>query len=430
MDATGARRRSFMRYRAEDFPLYIFSLLLTGLLIVPALPYEWERLTLIATLVYFAGTFMVRHGAKTGSSAFRAILEGLTSYPKMVVYNWWVARSALLPIVAVFLFAITLEHFLRPALTGTRWLLSPFPWWWAVWVPFLAITAIRAAVLVTHLHRASLVQQFLERSPIRKSYVGISIYQHIFHAFATGMVAHLSLVAPAVLFYSLTEPSYLREALLIGGYAIWSVIGVQLRKRDLIEEEINLAFRLFYENHVIAHHSRFFFTVFHGHHHDTIPSAMIGSAGGTGFLENLDRTLMWLDPLNSVLLMQYNWAQSIVIDMATHQYIPGVFPFTRTTTVGTAHHVTHHFGSLLPLGMIFRRYVEPQDFVNGYKANNTVTRWFLDEVERLEGLDPEVRRAFMAVGTSGTLSTVPSVTTESQEAPAPAVRVSQERPAA
>lgn len=415
MNEKGSHRRSFMRYRAEDFPLYIFSLVLTGALVFPALPHGWERTLFIATLVYFAGIFIIRHGAKATASAFRAILDGLGSYPRMLVDNWWAARSALLPILGVFLLAVAAEYFLRPLLVGTKWLMSAFPWWWAVWVPFLAITAIRAAVLFTHLHRAALIQEFLERSPIRKSYAGMSIYQHIFHAFATGMVSHLTLVAPCVLFYTLTEPSYLREVLLIGGYGLWTAIAAQLRKRDLIETESNLTFRLFYENHVIAHHSRFFFTVFHGHHHDTIPSAMIGSAGGTGFLENLDRALMWLDPLNSVLVMQWGWAQSIIIDMATHQYIPGVFPYTRTTTEGMAHHVTHHFGSLLPLGMIFRRYIEPKDLIDGYRGNNNVTRWFLDEVERLEGLKPEVRSAFLAVGGPVPSSRDSPAESESQE---------------
>src|SRR5262249_22010265 len=143
-----------------------------------------------------------------------------------------------------------------------------------------------------------------------------------------------------------------------------------------------IGFRLFYDNHTIAHQSRFFFTVFHGHHHDAIPSAMIGSAGGTGFLENTDRGLTWLDPLNSIVVMQVSWAYSIAFDMVVHQYIPGVFPFAKVTVLGTAHHITHHFGTALPIGMIFQKYIEPRDMNNGYKPDNPVTRWFLAEVER------------------------------------------------
>src|SRR5205085_30516 len=128
------------------------------------------------------------------------------------------------------------------------------------------------------------------------------------------------------------------------------------------------------------HQSRFFFTVFHGHHHDAIPSAMIGSAGGTGFFENTDRVFSLLDFLNSIVVVQLNWAWVIGFDMVVHQYIPGVFPFAKPTVQGTSHHVTHHFGSALPLGIIFKGYVEPGDMNNGYRPDNVVTRWFLGEV--------------------------------------------------
>src|SRR5258708_29396344 len=123
-------------------------------------------------------------------------------------------------------------------------------------------------------------------------------------------------------------------ALVVGGFVLWLCIAKPLRKRKVIEKPNIIGFRLVYNNHTIAHQSRFFFTVFHGHHHDAIPSAMIGSAGGTGFFENTDRVFRPLDFLNSIVLVQLNWAWVIRFDMVGHPYIPGVFPFGKPTVPG------------------------------------------------------------------------------------------------
>jgi hypothetical protein len=397
MGRTAPRHSFMMQYRAEHFPLYLLGLVLTGSLIAPALPRRSEQLWLVAALLYMVGFFLIKHGAKFEMSFFRDVLEGLTRYPVMLVRNWWMARHAVFPIAAVFVLALTGEHFLHPVLAGTKWL-RPFPWWWVVWTAFLIITLFRLVILIAHLLRASVVREVLEDSAQKKMIAVLPIHQHILHAFITGMLAHLSVVAPCVLFYMLTKPSNVREVLLVVGYAFWTGVARPLKKRKIIESPPKINFNLVYRNHTIAHRSRFFFTVFHGHHHDAIPSALIGSAGGTGFFENVDRGLTWLDFFNSVVIMQILWTYEIVFDMVVHQYIPGVFPFAKITVLGRAHHVTHHFGSALPLGLIFNGYVETRDYDNGYKSDNKVTRWFVDQVELREGLDPELRRKYLAFG--------------------------------
>ena len=404
------RRPFFMRYRPEDFPLYLLSLALAGALIVPALPHPGAQALLVCGLAYLAGFFLIRHGAKFEPSVVRVAFGGLARYPAVLARNWKTGCTGIIPIAVVFFLAIAAERLLRPALAGTKWV-EPFPWQWVVWTAFLIVTAFRVVILIAHLLRASVVREVLENSAQRKAIAKISIRQHIFHAFVTGMVAHLSLVAPAVLFYRWTNPTILREGLLIVGFCLWKAVARPLEKRNIIEKQGRILYRLFYDNHALAHRSRFFFTVFHGHHHDAIPSALIGSAGGTGFLENVDRTLTWLDPLNSVVVGQLEWLYSIAFDMVVHQYIPGVFPPAKVTVIGTAHHVTHHFGSALPLGMIYNAYVEARDMSNGYKPDNAVTRWFLSEVERREGVSPEIGRKFLSLNdyfASGKLSTAPA----------------------
>lgn len=398
--ATAPSSRFVITYRKEDFPLYLLSLLVPGILIVPALPHRGAQVAVVCALVYLAVVFVIRHGATFDASVVRVALEGAASYPAVLARGWRTARHAVIPVAVIFALALGAEQLLRPSLAGTTWL-RPFPWQWAVWVPFLLLTLFRVVILIAHLLRASVVRDVLNASPQRKSIEILSIHQHIFHAFVTGMVAHLSLVAPCALFFIWTEPSILREGLLVAGYTAWSGIALPLRKRKILKRPGSIANRLVYQNHHIAHQSRFYFTVFHGHHHDAIPSALIGSAAGTGFLENADRAMTTLEPLKSILIVQVTWAYVIAFDMVVHQYIPGVFPFATPTVTGVSHHVTHHFGRALPLGIVFRGYIEPGDMTNGYKPDNAVTRWFLSEVERREGLDPELGRKFLTLNDYG-----------------------------
>ena len=396
MAATALRRSFMMQYRPEDFPLYLLGLVLAGALIFPALPHIAPQAALLASLAYLAGFFLLRHGAKFERSTLREIAVGVAHYPGMLLRNWWTARSAIVPIAVIFALALAIEWQLAPRLAGTKWL-APFPWQWVVWSFFLVITLFRVVILIAHFLRANVVREVLERSTQKNLIKVFSIYNHIVQAFVTGMIAHLSVVAPCVLFFLATNPTNLRETLLLSGWVLWTAIARPLRKRGILEKPGVLSHRLVYENHKIAHQSRFFFAVFHGHHHDAIPSALIGSAGGTGFFENVDRALTWLEPITSIIAKQLGWTWGIAFDMVVHQYIPGVFPFAKVTIIGRAHHVTHHFGSALPLGLIYDGYIEPKDMENGYKPDNVVTRWFVAEVERLEGIDPERARQFLTL---------------------------------
>lgn len=385
-----------MQYRAEDFPLYLLSLALTGLLVIPALPYRFEQVLLGAALVYMACFFAVKHGMKFELAVFRETFDGIKRYVGLQFRNWAIARTAIIPVGTIYLLAFAGERWLRPALLGTRWL-RPFPWQWVVWGAFLIITAFRLSVFIAHLLRASVVREVLEASPVKKSISKMPMHQHVLQAFITGMLAHLCLVAPCVLFLTWTNPSNLREVLLFTGFVAWWAISKPLIKRKIVRKPAAIHHDLVYLNHTIAHQSPFFFAVFHGHHHDAIPSAMIGSAGGTGFFENVEREITWIEPFNSVIALQLAWAQSILFDMLVHQYIPGVFPFAKITVLGAAHHVMHHFGSALPIGLIFHGYIETRDLENGYKPDNAVTRWFLSEVERREGVDAEKGRKFLSL---------------------------------
>ena len=393
MSTTTPRRSFMMAYRAEDFPLYLLGLVLSGVLIVPALPYRSAQVALVAALAYLTCFFLIKHGAKLERTVFRTILDGVKQYPAMLLRSWSLVRSVVIPKGAIFALAVTAEYFLRSALVGTIWV-QPFPWQWVAWGSFLVITLFRLVVAIAHLLRSTVVREVLESSPQRKMIAILSIRHHIVHGFVTGVIAHLSLLAPCVLFYMWTDPSILRETFLLGGFLVWTAIARPLRKRKILDPAPVVHNRMFYHNHVQAHQSRFFFTVFHGHHHDAIPSAVIT---GAGFLENSDRAIAWLDPLGSIIAVQVSSTWSVAFDMVVHQYIPGVFPFVKPTFLGAAHHISHHYGSGLPLGILFSGYIEPGDVASGYKPDNAVTRWFVAESVRRERIDPELTKAYLSL---------------------------------
>ncbi len=396
MDTRTPRSRVVIQYGAEDFALYLLSLAIPAALIALALPHALGQAALVLAMAYLVWSFRARHGTKRDPSTPRVIREGLAAYPGILARSWRTARDWVVPSVVIFALTLGVEGYLEPSLAGTKWL-EPLPWQWMFWVPFLIVTAFRLAILVAHLLRARVVRDVLERSPQRRMIARLSIYSHVLQAFVTGVIAHLSLMAPCILFFIWTKPTYLREALLIGGYLAWTALAKPLRRRKWLASPGLISNRLVYQNHKIAHESRFYFTVFHGHHHDAIPSALIGSAAGSGFLENADRTLTWLYFLNSATYIQLHWMYVIAFDMVVHQYIPGIFPFAKPNVTGLGHHVVHHFGSVLPLGVIFFGYVDPNDMRNGYKPDNRITRWFLGEVERLEGLDAKLKAKYLSL---------------------------------
>jgi hypothetical protein len=395
-------QRTFLQYRADDFPLYLFSLAAIGAVTLPAMQSTALRASIVVALLYMVWMFICKHGARFDTESLRVLLVGLAGYPRRVARNWWSVRFRVVQAVLLFALVLGVEWLLRPTLQGTRWL-EAFPWRPLVWVPFMAITAFRIAILLAHLWRAKHVRDFLSDSPAKSSLNGASIYNHMIHGFITGMLSHLCPVALLVLFYRYTDPTYLRETLLLAGYVLWCAIAWKGGIFTPVERggdgppHLRGAWRrLFSENHAGDHRSRFYFTIFHGHHHDAISSAMIAAAGGSGPLESADRVVTWLDPLDSAILVQVSWTIMCIGDMVSHQYIPGVFPYSSVTVKMKNHHVAHHFGSLYPLGLFDLGNVESADYRAGYDPDNSRVRWYLDSVERYEGLTEQRREKFLS----------------------------------
>jgi hypothetical protein len=93
--------------------------------------------------------------------------------------------------------------------------------------------------------------------------------------------------------------------------------------------------------HERSHGSRFAFAVLHGHHHDSMPSALIGGPG-QGFGEAFHEELCSLVYLGGTVLSLTLHTVAILLDMIAHQYIPGVLPYSRLVIAAHIQYVVHH----------------------------------------------------------------------------------------
>jgi hypothetical protein len=166
------------------------------------------------------------------------------------------------------------------------------------------------------------------------------------------------------------------------GYGGWSLSNVMSTVRVVLglHETVRTTF---YSAHDLDHKSRFYFTVFHGHHHDVIPSAVMAAAE-TGFVEAMDRGVYASGGFfgASTIGVTMYLSQTMYRDMVGHQYIPGVFPYSKRIVVEAAHHVVHHFGSLRPIGVSDKRDVDA-----GYDAKNAKAQTFLRLCQEYEAVD-------------------------------------------
>jgi hypothetical protein len=208
---------------------------------------------------------------------------------------------------------------------------------WMFYIHFLAITAFRTVILIAHLRKKELVRDVLMQTSWKRMVAGkASITREIFHAYCTGVLAHIILLAPLylVIRYSSFSVIFLPVvcAINVFVYAKWM-------------KAIN---RWFYRDHWLAHNAELEFLWLHGTHHDAIPSAMIAIAENgllEGFLRlSLGTPVTFYNPIMAVLILSVE----IKMDMDAHQYIPGVYPRLPMKIMEVSQHSTHHYGSIEP----------------------------------------------------------------------------------
>src|SRR5204863_4108872 len=183
------------------------------------------------------------------------------------------------------------------------------------YIHFLAITAFRTAIFIDHLGRKELVREVLMQTPWKRVInEKTNITLEIIHAYCTGLLTHIVLIAPwyVVVTFSKFSVIFLPAVCLID---------IVIHRRWL-----KVMNAWFYRDHWLGHHSEFQFLFLHGTHHDAIPSAMIAVAEN-GLLEGLGRGTMGSPiPYYNPAIAFAVYCVDIRQDMEGHQYIPGVFP--------------------------------------------------------------------------------------------------------
>jgi hypothetical protein len=211
------------------------------------------------------------------------------------------------------------------------------------YIHFLAIAAYRTAILIDHLRKKHLVREVLMQTSWKRMVSKeSSITREILHAYSTGLLTHIILIAP---WYLVIRYASFSVLLLPVVCALNFFIHVKWMKA--ISE-------WFYRDHWLGHNAELEFVWLHGTHHDALPSALIAVAE-TGLLEGFLRMsigtpVALYHPLMAFLVI----TTEVKLDMDIHQYIPGVYPRMSMKVVEVFQHSTHHYGSIEPYGFAIK----------------------------------------------------------------------------
>jgi hypothetical protein len=338
-----AKRR--ITFKDTDFLDYQLMLLACAAVIwLVYRPAPWLVLPGLLLCVFMALSFPLRHG-------FRLRLPVLFSAPLGLVYMVAYKLHNLRPmyLLALVLFAAdNLFIWLTPELPHHTELLREI----AIGLFYshlVLICVYRTVILVAHLRQRETVREVLLQTTWRAALARQpNVSLHIVHAYATGLLSHLMLLAPWYLVVQYASFSLLTLLPL-------SVMNVLMHMRYL--QSYN---DWFYRDHWLAHNAEIDFIYLHGAHHDAIPCALIG-VSGNGFMEGVFRCTLGnpiavYSPLVTFLMVTAEVAQ----DMRMHQYIPGVYPRLGRDVHAVAQHSTHHFGRLEPYSVALRMQRAPE----------------------------------------------------------------------
>ena len=332
-------RKPRISYHKRDFLDYLLMIALSALVV--GLSYGFGHVMSIVGFALCAFTlamFVLRHGVE-----FR--IPVILRRPQDALYMFAYKLQNLKPMYFTALGLLLLENILiaaTPNLPHHVELVRSVAFY-LFYIHFISITAYRTAILIDHLVKRELVREVLMQTPWKRVVnAKTNITLEILHAYVTGLLAHILLIAPwyLVISYSSFSVIFLPAMCLINLAVHWKWI-----------KGYNA---WFYRDHWLGHNSEFEFIYLHGMHHDAIPSALI-AVGENGFLEGFLRYAIgapdpFYNPGVSFLVYMYEVAN----DVYTHQYIPGVFPRLPRQFIEIAQHSTHHFGKLEPYSFAMR----------------------------------------------------------------------------
>ncbi len=329
-------KTSRLVYRSDDFLDYLLMTVLVWLVAAlafgPRHPLSWITLGLCAWMVW---AFTVRHG-------WELTMPKIAKRPQDMVYMivYKVQNMRLAWIVAAV--ALLVENYViwrTPGLPHHTALMRTIAF--GLFYTHLAVLTIyRTAILVAHLREQEHVRAFLMETSWKAALSRQpNIVIEIVHAYCTGLLTHILLLAPWYL-----AITYFNFSLVLLPLTV--PLGFYIHSRFL--KVVNL---WFYRDHWLAHHSELEFLYLHGTHHDAIPSGLIG-VSGNGYLEGVLRHTMggpgiFYNPVTTFLIHCFD----VKVDIDGHQFIPGVYPHVPTSVQLINQHSTHHFGKLEPYSL-------------------------------------------------------------------------------
>jgi hypothetical protein len=202
---------------------------------------------------------------------------------------------------------------------------------------FLGITIYRTAIFVDHFRKREYVREVLMQTPWKRVInEKTNITVEVIHAYCTGLLTHIVLIAP---WYLVIQHARFSLVFLPAVFVLDALIHMRWVKA------VN---SWFYRDHWLGHNSELEFLFLHGPHHDAIPTGMIAVAGN-GFLEGFLRftigsPVALYNPVVSFLAHTFE----VKTDIDLHQYIPGMFPRLPRRVLEVGQHSTHHYGKLEP----------------------------------------------------------------------------------
>lgn len=384
-------RKARINYAKTDFLDYVLMLLMVAATLVAI--YGWGSWLAGAGLllcVFMLGSFVRRHGVAFKRPLLlrrpQELLYSLVHKVQNLPHVYWLALGLALAETALVRWTPDWPHhteLMRKIGFGLFYL------------HLAGITLYRTASLVDHLRRHALLSEVLAQSPWKNAgRVRENIRYEIVHAYATGLLTHLVLLAPWYL-----ALSWLQFSVLLLPLAC--IANFLLHRRFL-----KLINGWFYRDHWLGHNSEFDFVYLHGSHHDAIPVGLIGVAGN-GFLEGLLRNFIgYPTPFYHPLMAVLAYSVEVKRDIDFHQFVPGIFPTLPLEMRRVGQHSTHHFGHLEPYGFaikldqpglspelvgVFRHF--PEEFSNsarleeeltGFTWDNPRHRWFVEICEKYE----------------------------------------------
>jgi hypothetical protein len=364
------KREPRVSYYPRDFLDYCMMILLTAVVI--AVSYGPRHVLTIAGVVmcaFMVATFIVRHGVKL-------TVPVLLRRPQEVFYAIVYKLRNLKPVYFVAVAVLLLENVLiaaTPALphhtAGMRTAAL-----WLFYLHIAAITLFRMRILVDHIRKRTLVREVLMQTAWKRVVGGkTNMTIEVLHAFATGVLTHIVLVAPWYLIITRLQFSiiFLPAVLFLNivAHAKWL-------------KTINA---WFYRDHWLGHNSEVDFLFLHGTHHDAIPSGLIAVAEN-GLLEGFLRfTVGSPVPFYNPLVSFLAHTLEVYKDIEAHQYIPGVYPQQPLSLMEVSQHSTHHYGPIAPYSFAIR-----VDHPSAAPKHQNMFRGLPDELRNSAKLDEEL----------------------------------------